>query len=315
MAEQIGSSVAGKLTEYAVDPIWRRIKYLIFYKNKIQKLRDGVQDLNNMRIEVQAMVDRATNNAEVIKPRVLAWLQKVDNLMEQVEEVLKVAEIPGMESLSLRYSKLKTRYSLGGNATKKAAVIVKLQVEGLFERVSYPTPSWPMPNQTPHHDFQGFETRISTKKEILDALKDKDISIIGICGMPGVGKTTMVNEIATQVNDEKLFDEVAMAVVFQEADIIKIQDQLAEKLDLRIEEKTESGRAQRLYRRLTHENKRVLLILDDVWKEIDLRKIGIPLAHDCKGLKILFTTRNEDLCREMGAQRKYEVKLLPKEEG
>ncbi|CAI9779678.1 unnamed protein product [Fraxinus pennsylvanica] len=260
------------------------------------------------------MVDAAKRNAEVIRPLVSAWLQKVDDLNKQMDGVLKGAAISEMQCLFLRCPNLKTRYLLGRKATKKTVVTVKLQVEGTFERVGYPTPPVLMPNQSSHQDFYGFETRITTKKEILEALKDKDINIIGICGMPGVGKTTMANEVATQVKDEKLFDEVAMAIVSHDPDIIKIQDQLAEKLHLKIEEKTESGRAQRLYARLTYDNKRILLILDDVWKEIDLGTIGIPSKDDCKGLKVLFTTRNEDVCIDMGVQRKFEVEVLSQEE-
>ncbi|XP_022853616.1 uncharacterized protein LOC111375061 [Olea europaea var. sylvestris] len=99
-------------------------------------------------------------------------------------------------------------------ATKKTVEVDKLLVEGAFE------------------------TRISTKKKIIEALKDKDVSIIGICGMPGVGKTTMANEIANEVKVDKLFNEVAIAVASQDPDVTKIQDQLADMLGFKIEEKT-----------------------------------------------------------------------------
>ncbi|CAA3002982.1 disease resistance At4g27190-like [Olea europaea subsp. europaea] len=90
-----------------------------------------------------------------------------------------------------------------------------------------------LPVQMLYHnpgDFGAFKTRISTKKKIMEALKDKDVSIIGICGMPGVGKTTMANELADEVEVDKLFDEVAIASVSQDPDVTKIQDQLADML-------------------------------------------------------------------------------------
>ncbi|KAL2464575.1 Disease resistance protein [Forsythia ovata] len=284
MAEGIGFSIAGKLSEYAVDPILRQFKYLFCYNSNIQNLRNKVKDLENKRTEVQLRVDEANRNAEVIGPSISEWL-------------------------------LKSRYLLSRKAEKKIAEVDKLQVEGTFERVGYRTLPVHIPNLAPHY-FAGFETRRLTKNTIMEALKDKDISIIGICGMPGVGKTTMANEIAHEVKVEKLFDEVVMAVVSQNQDINKIQDQLAEMLGLRIEEKTNNiVRSGRLRERLGGDDgKRILVILDDVWEEIDFGTLGIPSPVGQKILKIMFTTRIEDVCSYMGAQRKFKVEVLPKEE-
>ncbi|CAI9764622.1 unnamed protein product [Fraxinus pennsylvanica] len=134
--------------------------------------------------------------------------------------------------------------------------------------------------------------------------------------MPGVGKTTMAKEIVNEVKDEKLFEEVAFAVVSNDPDINKIQDQLAEMLGLRIEEKTNEVRVRRLHQRLEgKDGKSILVVLDDVWKEIDWGTIGIPSPHDRKGLKIMFTTRIEETCSKMEAQRKFEIKVLDEKEG
>ncbi|CAA2976334.1 disease resistance At4g27190-like, partial [Olea europaea subsp. europaea] len=103
---------------------------------------------------------------------------------------------------------LKSRYLLSKRATKKTIDVDKLKVEGTFESVSYPRPPVEVLNLTSH---EGFETRLSTKKKIKEALKDKDISIIGVYGMPGFGNTTIANEMVNEVKVEKLFEEVAFA--------------------------------------------------------------------------------------------------------
>ncbi|CAA2974644.1 disease resistance At4g27190-like [Olea europaea subsp. europaea] len=168
---------------------------------------------------------------------------------------------------------------------KKAFEADKLKVEGTFERVSYPRLPVQVLNQIPRENF---ETRLSTKNKIKEALKDKDINIIGIYGMPGV-----------------------------DPNINKIQDQLAEMLDLKIEEKTnKDARAGRLHGRLKGNNgKSILVVLDDVWEKTDLGTIGIPSPHDCKGLKIMFTTRIEEMCNKMEAQKKFKIEVLDKKEG
>ncbi|XP_022866693.1 disease resistance protein RFL1-like, partial [Olea europaea var. sylvestris] len=251
-------------------------------------------------------------NSEIIGDEVKSWLQKVDDLKKKSDKVLDSVAASETWCLFNRCPNLKTRYLLSRRATKKTIEADKLKVEGTFERVSYPQPSEQVLNLTSH---EGFETRLSTKKNIKDALKDKDTSIIGICGMPGVGKTTMAKEIVNELKDEKVFEEVASADVSSDLDINKIQDELAEMLGLKIEEKTKDGRAGRLHERIKGNNgKSILVVLDDVWGEIDLETIGIPSPSGQEGLKIMFTTRNEGTCHNMGAQT-FKIEVLSEEEG
>lgn len=49
-------------------------------------------------------------------------------------------------------------------------------------------------------------------KEVIEKLKDDQVNMISICGMGGVGKTTMVKEVIKIIEKSKLFEEVAMAV-------------------------------------------------------------------------------------------------------
>ncbi|GMY21212.1 disease resistance protein At4g27190-like, partial [Fagus crenata] len=54
---------------------------------------------------------------------------------------------------------------------------------------------------------------MSTLKGLMEALRDANINMIGVWGMPGAGKTTLVTEVAKQAKEEKLFEDMAMAVV------------------------------------------------------------------------------------------------------
>lgn len=49
-------------------------------------------------------------------------------------------------------------------------------------------------------------------KEVIEKLKDDQVNMISICGMGGVGKTTMVKEVIKIIEKSKLFEEVAMAM-------------------------------------------------------------------------------------------------------
>ena len=86
-----------------------------------------------------------------------------------------------------------------------------------------------------------------------------------------------MREVAKQVKEEKLFDEVVIATVTQSPDLIQIQGEIADKLDLKLDKETLTGRADLLRARLSKEkNQKILVILDDIWKKLDLDEIGIP---------------------------------------
>ena len=95
-------------------------------------------------------------------------------------------------------------------------------------------------------------------------------------------------------------------------DLLRIQGEIADKLDLKLDKETLSGRADLLRERLTKDkNTKILVILDDIWEKLDLNKIGSPR----EGCKVLVTSRNRDiLFSEMGTQKDFGLQVLPKEE-
>ncbi|MBA0729539.1 hypothetical protein Golax_025329 [Gossypium laxum] len=107
--------------------------------------------------------------------------------------------------------------------------------------------------------------------------------------MGGIGKTTLVKEIARKVKG-KLFDSVVIATVTQAIDIGKIQNRIAELLGLKFEEHSTHVKALRLRERLKKEE-RILVVLDDIWAKVDIEEVGIPLGDEHKGCKLLLTSR------------------------
>ncbi|KAK9195019.1 hypothetical protein WN943_003136 [Citrus x changshan-huyou] len=131
--------------------------------------------------------------------------------------------------------------------------------------------------------------------------------------MGGIGKTTLVKEVARQAREDKLFDRVAFSEVSQTLDIKKIQQEIAENLGLVLQEETESRRASRLYERLKKEEK-ILIILDNIWKCVDLEAVGIPFGDDHKGCKLLLTARDRNALFSMGSQKNFSIDILNEEE-
>uniref|UniRef100_F6H631 Uncharacterized protein n=1 Tax=Vitis vinifera TaxID=29760 RepID=F6H631_VITVI len=148
----------------------------------------------------------------------------------------------------------------------------------------------------------------------MEALRDADINRIGVWGMGGVGKSTLVKRVAEEAEQEELFHKVVTASVFQTPDYKEIQQQIAEKLGMKFEEVSEQGRAGRLHQRIKQENT-ILIILDDLWAELELEKVGIPSPDDHKGCKLVLTSRNKQvLSNEMSTQKDFRVQHLQEDE-
>ncbi|THF98957.1 hypothetical protein TEA_010296 [Camellia sinensis var. sinensis] len=105
-----------------------------------------------------------------------------------------------------------------------------------------------------------------------------------------------------------------MVVVSQNQNLITIQDQIAKILDLQNFGGNNLPTGAGKIRSKILSFGRVLVILDDVWKRLELDDIGIPFGDNHKGCKIVMTSRSEDVCNNMDTQKNFEVGVLHEEE-
>ncbi|KAG6701526.1 hypothetical protein I3842_08G169500 [Carya illinoinensis] len=311
------------------------------YNSNMENLKNQKEKLQHARERVQQSVDAAFKNGERIYSDVSKWLKDVDRITELATKRLRESEEEaGSGSSNAACLNLKQRHQLSREAKKIVENIAQLFAElhnnGNFEKVSN------------HMDYMAMESRMTAVKGIMEALGNADIDKIGVWGMPGVGKSTLMKEIARQATEEKLFNDVVMTVVTNSPDVRRIQGAIAYKLGLNFDQEAdEEDRASHLQRRLS-KDKKILVILDDIWKAFDFHKIGIP-PEGCKPnpgksillfeeqlqaiinyktfairlsywsfvfYRIIMTSRDRDvLISGMGIQKAiHELKILQKEE-
>ncbi|KAK9064937.1 hypothetical protein SSX86_016320 [Deinandra increscens subsp. villosa] len=143
--------------------------------------------------------------------------------------------------------------------------------------------------------------------------------MIALCGMGGVGKTTMMEQLKKVVEDSKMFDWVVKLVLGENPDPIAIQQAIAEYVGKDLSETSKNARADRLHKIFEgmseQGQKKILVIMDDVWKEVNLKDIGLatPLP---KGFKLLFTSRSQYVCAQMGVKTSsiFDIRVLEKAE-
>ncbi|XP_042516102.1 disease resistance protein RPS2-like [Macadamia integrifolia] len=153
-------------------------------------------------------------------------------------------------------------------------------------------------------------------QQILDCISDPNprFGIIGVSGMGGVGKTTLVREVNNYLENDLArgvkipFETVVMVTVSATPNITSIQNSIGERLGL-----PKNSGAHALFEALR--KKKFLLILDDVWCKLKFVDVGIPhSARSNKGSKILVISRSKDVCTDMGARKTIKVQPLTEAE-
>ncbi|KAG6793973.1 hypothetical protein POTOM_003200 [Populus tomentosa] len=306
--ESVGGSVISKIAELMVEPVGRQFRYMFCFNNFVEEFKERKENLALALDGLQKDVEAAERNAEEIKKGVKKWLEDAKNEIEVAKPLEN--EIGNNCKCVTWCPNCMRQFKLSKALAKKSETFRKL-LETKFTKVADKAPPQPI-EFLPSKEFTPSESSKEAFKQIMEALKDDSVNMIGLYGMGGVGKTTLVKEVGRKAKELQLFDELLMATVSQNPNVIDIQNRMADMLGLKIEEKSKEGRADRLWKRL--QGKKMLIILDDVWEYIDLKGIGIPFDVDHGGCKILLTTRRQGVCSSMVCQQRVLLSPLTEKE-
>ncbi|KAI8547970.1 hypothetical protein RHMOL_Rhmol07G0236500 [Rhododendron molle] len=325
-------------------------KYVKDYTTNLEKLQAEKGKLEGRREIIEDQVRGASNRGDEVYKAVLDWQKNADTMTCDVVQLLKQTETDRMtgdvqEQLVGRTEadgvtrdvqeqrlvgqssgtgnvscfkcscpNIKRRYQLSKQAEEKIVGVQKLILESNFKEneISHPRPPPPELEYPSNENYFTLDSRTPVFERIVDALKDPSVNVIGVHGLGGVGKTTLVKEVGKKMQHDGTFKQVPIAVVSKDLNVKEIQSKLADRLDIKlVATSDEKGRARKLWNKFINGEK-YLVILDDIWEEVDIRTIGIPLLNgSTTGCKVLLTSRNEDLLARMKVNRSFSIAELP----
>ncbi|KAI4354265.1 hypothetical protein L6164_003144 [Bauhinia variegata] len=320
-----------------LTPVERQVGYVISYKDNVNKLKEQAKRLLDERKALQHRVDAARGNAEEIEGPVDEWLSKVKEYASKAKILLddydkrhkrNAEEIEGEDlkwpddiaskakelldeddkrsktawCSSKSFSSMCWRHQISRKAKKLAEEIANIKGEKEFTQVSHPGElNITETLASSAENDEAFESRVAALNQIMEALANPNLRLIGVHGLGGVGKTTLVREVAIKVTEKSPDTNVVFVDVKENPKIEKIQQDISDVLGLELKQQSLLVRATLLRQSLLC-NLHTLCLDECVLENIE----GIG---ELKGLKILSLSGSEftNLPLEIGKLTKLQL--------
>ncbi|XP_022722320.1 probable disease resistance protein At1g61300 [Durio zibethinus] len=268
-----------------LDNLCNHDQNLVILKRKLVVL-NAVKEDNESKKSVELQPRKK------LKKEVEIWFQNVERINGEI--------LNDLEN-EVRGSSLLSRGFLGEKVLKRIQEVEELLQQGKsYDGLVIDDPQW-IGQVLSTSNLCG-EVAENLKKEILAYLMDDDVSKIGVWGMGGVGKTTIMKHINNQLlkeNERFKFNPLIWVTVSKETNIAKLQNDIASAMNVSLSNDDETRRSGELYEMLARKGKYVL-ILDDLWDNLSLEEVGIP--EPSAGSKLVITTRLRHICHYLNCQ-------------
>jgi hypothetical protein len=275
------------------EQLYRMKRLLLDISSQFQdQQREAPDSLNNCLLRMQRKVGKAR---ELIHRSQRPWLQQcIDCLLCNPKVFTQIRE--WNTTIRELHDELRTDFSVFCSAQQIASAAPQ-RADVLLQ-------------DEPDTGLVGLEIKFAETQLRSWVSEAPDVRIIGVYGMGGVGKTTLLKKVYNTYKVRNDFDHVIWVTVAQ-FPILQMQNDIASTINLDLVNCSADMGKMKLCAYM--KTKKFFLVLDDMWGALYLKELGVEFGKN-KGSKLVFTTRNRDLIREMNAKQFMEIQPLQREE-
>ncbi|MBA0876713.1 hypothetical protein Goshw_026662 [Gossypium schwendimanii] len=279
----------------------RTLNYHINFNKYVEEFKDAEHILEDQLKDIEAQKQEQLRNVgRMLAPEVEVWLKRARMVLNDAQYVTD----------EIGKGKYMLRSIVGKHVVRLTLEMKDLCEHGSFERMSSYAASSAMTSSLPTTDIVG----ISRVEEICNYLMKQEVRMLGVWGMRGLGKTTIMKHVYNKLLEGNKFSKMIWITVSEGADIRRLQNDIARILSIDLSDDEDTNvRAKKLYEELMKTGS-YLLILDDVCQRISLEDVGIPKPSADNGLKIVLTTRDRRVNQKMSCNAVFKVPFLSEDE-
>ncbi|KAM3302867.1 putative disease resistance RPP13-like protein 1 [Capsicum chacoense] len=328
---EIGLAVGGAFLSSALSVLFDRLAPHGDLLNMFQKYKHDVRLLKKLKmtlVGLQAVLSDAENK-QASNQHVSQWLNELrdavdgaENLMEQVNyEVLRLKVEGQLQNLAETSNQQVSDLSL--SLSDDFFLIIKEKLEDTIETLEDLQKQIGLLGLKEHFASTKRETRRHStslvdesdvfgrqneKKELIDRLlsedaSEKNLTVVPIVGMGGVGKTTLAKAVYNDEMVQNHFNLTAWFCVSEPYDAFRITKGLLQEIgSLQVDDNLNQLQV-KLKESL--KGKRFLIVLDDIWNENynEWNDLWNVFVQGGIGSKIIVTTRKESVALMMGSEQ------------
>ncbi|GKV15090.1 hypothetical protein SLEP1_g25890 [Rubroshorea leprosula] len=299
MADIVGA-IFGALSCICGTPTCNCIDQHRNFNDDVDELRRKLDSLTSQKQEIESRIQEAeARGGQMVRQQVQEWLKQAEEINVKLRAFLE--RVQGV--------KWYKRACLDRLVCRKINMLKELLDKGGFPEGLVIERAPAHGNIIPTENLVG---EISTKEEIWRYLMGDEVGMIGVCGIGGVGKTTIMENLHNDLQKETRFEKVIWVTVSHPLNVFKLQKKIAHAMGERLRDDEEvKMRAAALMEIMTRV--RYVVILDDVWQKFSLKEVGIPVPNVQNGCKVVVTGRSIEICSYLCCKI-VEVKPLSQEE-
>ncbi|KAK9938718.1 hypothetical protein M0R45_015440 [Rubus argutus] len=284
-------------------------------------------------------IEEVLNDAEekqLTQPRVKSWLDDLRDLAYDVEDILDTFAAKMLQRRIERQQGRTSKLWISSLSKPKFNFCMNSEIKKITDRLEeistrekrfglkklvVSTKPWKMPQTISQPDGPVIG-RDEDKKQIVDELLSKkelctsNFHVVAIVGSPGVGKTTLAQDVFNDAATEQ-FSPKGWVSVSDDFNLVRVAMAILESVTSgSVEEFKELNSIQeKLSKKLA--GKKFLIVLDDVWNTCSYGQwttLLSPFRVGAAGSKIIVTSRNANVVKMMGDPNPYNLRLISKDD-